>query len=293
MRQWQWIADLCESEQLPPDYAGTVQPVVTALAADISELRMAESRPIVIGINGAPGSGKSTLALFLSEHLRREAHLSVACLSIDDFYLGKTERRELADKVHEMFATRGVPGTHDVQLAMKVLRGLVDTKAPATIRVPMFDKASDDRLPAAAWQEIETPVDVVIFEGWCMGARPQDSQALSRPINVLEEQDDGDGEWRRRANEFLREDYQELFDQLDALIMLRIPAFEKVLEWRGVQEEKLVQKSTAANREILQLERFVLYFERLSRHMLTTMPSYADTVIDIDDEHRLGELRRN
>jgi D-glycerate 3-kinase len=291
LRQRQWIADLCATEKLPPGYAETVSRYLEPLAAIACELRKTKSRPVVIGISGAQGSGKSTLALFLANYLRREEQLSSTCLSLDDFYLGKAARRDLADKVHHLFATRGVPGTHDMQLAMSVLHGLTDVQAPATIRVPKFDKASDDRLPEHAWPEIEAPVDVLILEGWCLGARPQDAASLTHPVNALEDEDDPDGSWRRRVNEYLSEEYLELFDQLDALIMLCVPSFDKVLEWRGVQEEKLILKSTEAGYEELQLDRFIMHFERLTRHMLATMPRYADIIIDIDDQHRMTAMR--
>jgi len=290
LRQRQWIADLCVTEKLPPGYAETVIRYLEPLAAVACDLRKTKSRSVVIGINGAPGSGKSTLALFLENHLRREAQLSTTCLSLDDFYLGKAARRDLADKAHPLFATRGVPGTHDVQLALTVLRGLTEVQASATIRVPKFDKASDDRLPEHVWPQVDTPVDVVILEGWCLGARPQEAESLADPVNALEEEDDPDGSWRRRVNDRLSQDYRELFDQLDTLIMLRIPSFDKVLEWRALQEKKLIQKSTAADYEELHLDRFIMYFERLTRHMLQTMPSYADTIIDIDEQHRMSNM---
>jgi D-glycerate 3-kinase len=290
LRQRQWIADLCATEKLPPGYAETVLPYLEPLAAQASDLRKTKSRPVVIGISGAQGSGKSTLALFLANYLRREMRLSVACLSLDDFYLGKAARYELSNDLHKLFVTRGVPGTHDVQLAMRVLRGLSDVQAPSTIRLPKFDKASDDCVPEDAWPEVDTPVDLVILEGWCLGARPQDADSLTKPVNALEEECDPDGTWRRRVNDHLSEDYRELFDQFDTLIMLRIPSFDKVLEWRGVQEDKLIQKSTEAEHEELRLDRFIMHFERLTRHMLQTMPSYADTVIDIDEQHRMSNL---
>jgi len=289
-RQRQWIADLCTTEKLPPGYAESISRYLEPLAAKASELRKTKSRPIVIGISGAQGSGKSTLALFLANQLRREAQLSTTCLSLDDFYLGKAARLDLADKLHPLFATRGVPGTHDVQLAMSVLHGLTDAHAAGTIRLPRFDKARDDRMPENIWSVIDVPVDVVIFEGWCLGARPQDATSLAEPANDLEEKEDPDGSWRRRVNDYLGQDYRELFDQLDSLIMLRIPSFDKVLEWRGVQEEKLIQNSAKVGYAGLRLDRFVEHFERLTRHMLETMPSYVDTVIDIDDQHRMSNM---
>jgi D-glycerate 3-kinase len=290
LQQRQWIADLCATENLPPSYADTVCLYIEPLAAKAGELRQTKSRPVVIGISGAQGSGKSTLALFLATYLQRETQLSAACLSLDDFYLGKAARNELANELHELFRTRGVPGTHDVQLAMRVLRGLTDANATGTVRLPRFDKARDDRVPESDWSAISVPVDVVILEGWCLGARPQDASSLTEPVNDLEKREDPDGSWRRRVNDRLGQDYRELFDQLDSLIMLRIPSFDKVLEWRGIQEKKLIQNSTKAGYAELQLDRFVEHFERLTRHLLETMPSYADTVIDIDDEHRMSNM---
>lgn len=287
LRQNQWIADLCAGENLPQSYAEAVLPYLESLAAKAGQLRQAKSRPVVIGISGAPGSGKSTLALFLTSYLRCEMQLSVASLSLDDFYLGKAARRELASSEHSLFATRGVPGTHDVQIALKVLHGLIDGNTPATIRLPKFDKATDDCSPQDSWPEINTPVDVVVFDGWCLGARPQDAELLNKPVNALEEKDDADGSWRRRINDYLAEEYRDLFDQLDALVMLRIPSFGKVLEWRGVQEEKLIQSMGKTNVADLQLDKFIMYFERLTLHMLESMPAYADTIIEIDEQHRL------
>lgn len=288
-----WVKSLCDTERLPASYAETVADCVAPLAERIHDLHRELGRPVVVGINGAQGSGKSTLALFLANWLRRETGLETACLSIDDIYLGKAERTALSRTLHPLFATRGVPGTHDTALGERVLDALTALGERRTVELPAFDKASDDRLPESQWPTVEAPADVVLFEGWCVGARPQDPAELVEPMNVLETDEDTDGVWRRTVNERLGSDYAALFRRLDMLVMLRIPSFDKVLEWRGLQERKLLDRShagstsPAARGELsdAQLRRFIRHYERLTCHMLATMPAYADVVVEIDAEH--------
>jgi D-glycerate 3-kinase len=278
--QKDWIDRLVGEQRLPAIYASNITGLLQSLADRILERRHNLSRPVVIGINGGQGSGKSTLSFFLVEWLERECGLSAACLSLDDLYLSKAKRQELASSIHSLFATRGVPGTHDVALGLRVLDELVGTREVESLAMPRFDKAADDLLEKAGWPVVKVPVDVVVFEGWCVGAKPQPDAALEAPINALEAEEDPDGRWRIAVNAHLKTDYAELFGRLDMLVMLRVPSFEKAIEWRQLQESKL---SHQQNED--QLLRFMLHFERLTRHMLESVPAYADSVIDIDDQH--------
>jgi len=282
-----WIEELRLAEQLPASYAVAVAEYVAPLAERVCELRKHLGRPVVIGVNGAPGSGKSTLVLFLAEWLQRESGLAAAVLSLDDIYLGKHDRNELADKIHPLLGTRGVPGTHDVALGKKLLQALTEQNEERVVRLPVFDKATDGRWPQSEWRSIEAPVEVVLFEGWCVGARPQRDADLRDPLNALEAQDDPDGRWRSFVNRNLKNDYAELFSRLDALIMLRIPSFDKVFEWREVQEQKLMGDS---GMDAAEIRHFMMYFERLTRHMLARMPAYANTVIELDDSHAMVRM---
>ena len=281
-----WIDALRNEERLPESYATTVFYYVAPLAERISALRVDLRRSIIIGINGAQGSGKTTLALFLANWLRHELGLSVASLSLDDLYLSKHERRQLAEQQHPLLQTRGVPGTHDVELGMRLLTALTESGPKHVVVLPRFDKACDDRLEPSDARRVDAPVDVVLFEGWCVGANAQPDADLDFPVNALEAEEDADGDWRKFVNEKLKDEYLALFERLDALIMLRVPSFDKVLEWRELQEQKL-RTATAAGMTSAQLRRFVMHFERLTRHMLEDMPGYADSVIDIDDSHRM------
>ena len=295
----EWIEALCRAEELPAGYAASVHDYIAPLAGRIRDLQAAAGRPVIIGIAGAQGSGKSTFALFLANWLTRELGLSSVRLALDDLYFGQAIRATLAASVHPLLATRGVPGTHDVELGRRILDQLTDTTHEDSITLPVFNKASDDRVPEANCPRVATPVDVVLFEGWCVGATPQEPQALTAPVNALEANADLNGAWRRFVNERLGSDYARLFARLDALVMLRVPRFEKVFEWRLEQEHKLrarlrEQAPLAAEpggQTDEQLAVFIMHYERLTRHMLETMPESADTIIDIDDEHRMVAVK--
>lgn len=280
-----WAEELIRTHKLPDHYMQSVQECIVPLAERIVAAQGAAARPIVAGISGAQGCGKSTLALFLENWLRIEAGLSTATLRLDDLYFDLETRAGLARTQHPLLHTRGVPGTHDVALGERLLEQLMFGEGH--VLVPVFDKATDDRRPRSGWTRIPVPVDVVLFEGWCVGARAQIDSALEAPVNELERIDDADGRWRRYVNEQLNGDYARLFDRLDMLIFLRIPSFGKVLGWRGLQEKKQGGPLDDAG-----LRRFVQHFERLSRHMLDTVPGHADVVIDIDEEHRMTGLQQ-
>jgi len=240
--------------------------------------------PLVVGLCGAQGSGKSTLAGAL--HARAEAAgLKAAVLSLDDLYL-PPEARPVG--VHPLFATRGVPGTHDVALG---LRTLDELRAGKSVALPRFDKANDRPAPVSDWPQIDGPVDLVLFEGWCVGARPQAMPALSDPVNALERDEDPDGVWRACVNQRLSTDYAGLWARIDRLILLAAPGFEVVKGWRAQQEDALRQKLRAEGREGAglmddqALTRFIAHYERLTRHILVDMPRYADLTV------RLGPSR--
>ncbi|MDH5323518.1 MAG: hypothetical protein OEW81_14000 [Gammaproteobacteria bacterium] len=286
-----WIEALRQAEDLPADYLHDVCNYIAPLAENAQRLRHSLARPVIFGINGAQGSGKSTLARFLAGWLQHELALTTAVLSLDDLYFGKSTRKRLAQELHPLFATRGVPGTHDIELGNRVLDMLTDTEGTRPVALPRFDKASDDFVPQSDWYELRAPVDVVLLEGWCVGASAQAASEIAAPINALEAEEDSDATWRSEVNRQLRTGYAQLFKRLDALVMLRVPGFEKVLQWRGLQEQKM-RRRTGRGQTDAELQRFVQHYERLTRHMLQHVPQYADTVIDIDANHRMVGMQQ-
>ncbi|MFC2950430.1 kinase [Marinicaulis aureus] len=274
------IDALIAREDLPASYKDIVEQHWRPLARKIADWRAEKQGPLVVGVNGAQGSGKSTLCAFLAEALLPELNLNAAILSLDDFYLPKCARLKLAEKIHPLLATRGVPGTHDVAMLSAAINDLL---SGITVSTPVFDKASDDRF--AQNRKIPGPADVILLEGWCVGAPAQDEAALTQSINALERNEDRDGIWRRYVNERLKTDYKDLFSRLDRLIMLRIDSMESVLQNRLRQERKLRAARPDATKVMTEeaIARFIQHYERLTRHCLDTLPETADIMIDVAD----------
>lgn len=233
-------------------------------------------RPLVVGVCGSQGSGKSTVCKTLTTRFS-QAGLQVANLSIDDLYLPLAERVTLAKHVHPLLRTRGVPGTHDTKLGVHTLHALAHG---GRVPLPRFDKASDDRRPKAEWDSIEGPAQLVLFEGWCVGTRPQTLQALDQPVNALEANEDVGGRWRRYVNDALGGEYQGLFAKIDLLVLLAAPSFDVVLKWRTQQEQELRAQATGSGvMTDAELARFIQHYERITRHALIEMPARADLVV--------------
>jgi D-glycerate 3-kinase len=243
-------------------------------------------RPLILGICGSQGSGKSTLARGLADRLGVRA----ATLSLDDLYLGRAARAERARDIHPLLATRGVPLTHDVALGGAILDAV---KAGQPVRLPRFDKASDEPMPEAQWEVIDAPLDLLIFEGWCVGAAAQAEADLALPVNDLERSEDPDGAWRRAVNAALADPYQALFARIDRLVLLAAPGFEVVQGWRTQQEAGLRAALAAQGRDPAlamtdaQVARFVQHYERITRAILQEMPGRADLTLRLDPDREV------
>jgi D-glycerate 3-kinase len=278
------VAHLIEAEGLPGDYRALVDSHWRPLSEDIAE-RSAENpagTPLIVGINGAQGAGKSTLCKFL-EVLLVEHNQRGITVSLDDLYLTRAERLQAAEDHHPLFLTRGVPGTHDVALGQDIFDAL---QAGRPVTLPRFDKAADDRAPVG--ELVEPPIDVILFEGWFVGAVPQGAAALREPVNRLEAEEDPDGVWRREVNRRLATDYAELFARIDLLVMLKVPDFAAVRRNRALQEDKLRARNPGAPglMDAAALKRFLDQDERLTLHMFAEMPARADVLIEIGADQR-------
>jgi D-glycerate 3-kinase len=281
-----WLERLIHDERLGDGFAAEVERLHAPLAARIAAVAMGPA--FVVGICGPQGSGKSTTVRVVAALLEARG-LKVATLSLDDLYLPRADREALAREVHPLLRTRGVPGTHDVALGLAVLDGLAGEGETA---LPRFDKAGDDRAPVEAWPVVAGPVDVVLFEGWCVGARPEPPEALAEPVNALERERDPDGIWRSYVNAALAGPYRALFARLDLLVLFTAPDFETVLSWRREQEAKLRRRLAEAGQGTdramsdEEVAVFVQHYERLTRHIAREMPARADLVSRLDADRR-------
>src|SRR5687767_10663938 len=112
------LEQFAQQERLPESYLQTVEQWFLPLADEIGRRVAHSHQALLVGVSGCQGSGKTTLASLLVLMLRELLGLRAINLSIDDFYLTHAERQTLSRSVHPLLATRGVPGTHDVQLAL-------------------------------------------------------------------------------------------------------------------------------------------------------------------------------
>ncbi|HEX5230280.1 MAG TPA: hypothetical protein VFW44_21355 [Bryobacteraceae bacterium] len=272
--------------QLPRSFADTVRTTYREIAGALLARNTQTERPLVVGVCGCQGSGKSTLAAFLKLLFDWQKH-STAILSLDDFYLSRQQREKLAREIHPLLATRGVPGTHDVALGLKTLHRLCNAGVRSRTPMPAFQKARDDRTPRKDWQVFRGRPALILFEGWCVDARPQAPAALRKPVNRLERDCDPAGIWRAYVNDQLAGPYRDLFAPIDVLLFMRAPSFDCVYKWRGLQEKKLrhsARGDAVMNRK--ELEDFIMHYERLTRWMLKEMPGRADILLPLaSDQH--------
>lgn len=246
-------------------------------------------RPVIIGLHGCQGSGKTTLADYLRTSLTKRG-IPACSISLDDFYLTKQQRIQLAEDVHPMFRTRGVPGTHDIELALATLDHLITPISAGDLLIPRFDKASDDRAPQSDWLLLDTPPKIIILEGWCLATPPEETQAVGYSLNELEKTRDPDGVWRRYVNRQLSNEYAQLWQRLDQLVMLQAPSFSCVYQWRLEQEHKLriARDSTHQNSSDImtdeQVFQFIQHYERLTRHALKVLPSQCQHLFQLNSK---------
>ena len=286
------IAAFLGEHRLPATFETTARDYYEPLARRLPAMH-GERRTLLLGINGAQGTGKSTLADFLEVAAAELFGWRTAVLSIDDFYLTRAERQTLAEGVHPLFATRGVPGTHDAEMLSATLDELANLGDGDSARLPRFDKSIDDRARDDHWPEVTGPLDLIVLEGWCVGSSAEPPEALIEPVNVLEGDEDPEGIWRGCANDRLSFEYEPIFSRLDALVFLAAPSFNAILQWRVEQEHKLA-KNAVEDTHIMsddEVARFIGFYERITRHNLEIIPSLADVVFALDESHAVIDAR--
>lgn len=284
--------DFLERNQLPVTYLETAKKWFAPLAETLSEISSKDkSKGILVGINGSQGSGKSTMADYLCTILRHKHNINAVSLSLDDFYLSRSERLNLAENVHELFKTRGVPGTHDTDKAIKILQSLKSMKT-TPVTLPGFNKAIDD-VDRSMDRILDKPHPIIIFEGWCMGVPPQSPDKLEYSLNDLEKKYDKNGVWRKCINQSLEKEYNLLFSLIDYWVMLKAPSFDCVYQWRWEQEEKLIRKqSQNLNKESLTLNKeslkeFIAHYQRITEHGLETLPLKMHQLFELDEKRQI------
>ncbi len=286
-----WLRLFLADQKLPDCYAALAQKWFTPLVDHLVAHQKETPNYMLVGINGCQGSGKTSLANYVTCVLNEEHGIPAVQLSLDDFYLPRVQREALAETVHTLLRTRGVPGTHQVPLLLDTLAALRDPRN-FPLSLPSFDKANDDRLPKTQWRTAAVPPRVVILEGWCLGAPPQPEDQLLGAVNPLEVREDPDLAWRRYVNDALTA-YLPLYELVDLWVMFKAPSFDCVFNWRQEQEAKLTQ-SRPEGGELMddaRLRRFIQHYQRLTEVCLRELPDRVDYLLELDEQRDIISSR--
>ena len=252
-----------------------------------------KNNTLIVGLSGGQGSGKSTIAQILKIIIKARFNLNTINFSIDDYYKTYKERKKMSKKFSKLFLTRGVPGTHDTKLLFKHLKNFKSNNF-AQVKIPQFDKSKDDRMIKTKWKKIKKKQDIIIFEGWCVGAKAQKKNNLRKPINILEKKEDINLTWRTKVNNELKEKYKKIFKMVDMMIFLKVPSFKYVYKWRELQEKKLKLQSKGKNiMTSKQIKRFIMFYERTTKNMLKDLNKKSNIIISLDKKHRLKSILSN
>ena len=294
-----WQKEFLLSHQLKTEYLSLAEKWFAPLTAKLATYHAKLSRPILLAVNGSQGSGKSTMTDYLVAQLKEKHQIKAVTLSLDDFYYTHSERSGLAQTIHPLLATRGVPGTHDMALLEQTLGSLLtggqQYSQNTVVKIPRFNKATDDRFPESAWEYVEGPVDIVILEGWCLGVRPEAELQLKLAVNVLEQGEDPQAVWRSYINEIITEQFLPLYGGVDQWLMLQAPSFNCVFHWRLEQEQKLASRllSGESSKVMSELEisRFIQHFQRLTERCLAELPATVNYLYQLDEYRNIVEYK--
>ena len=247
-----------------------------------------KKRPYFIGLAGGQGTGKTTISSLIRIILTKYFKLNVFRISIDDFYKTRKERKNLSKRVHPMLLTRGVPGTHDINLMLNFFRKS-KSKQFKRLKLPKFNKALDDRLDKKKWYDLKKRPEVIIFEGWCVGAKPEKDNSLKKTINSIEKAKDQKQIWRKYVNHQLKTKYKNLYSQLNCLIYLKAKNFSLLQKWRLKQERKLWVKSKVKSKIMSRGDvlNFMQTYQRITQNMFRYMPKYASIILNLNSNHQI------
>ena len=252
--------------------------------------RTNKKKPLMIGLAGGQGSGKTTISSILTLILQKYFKLKVFKISIDDFYKTRKERISLSKRVHPMLLTRGVPGTHDINMMLSFFKQ-VKSKKFKRLKLPTFNKAIDDRFSKKYWYDLKNKPDVIIFEGWCVGAKSEKTNTLKKTINSMERAKDHKQIWRKYVNQQLKSKYKNLYSQLNCLIYLKAKNFSLLQKWRLKQERKLWLKSKKNSKlKIMNKEdviSFMQTYQRITQNMFKKTHKYASIILNLNSNHQI------
>jgi len=285
-----------KSQETPKDKFKNKEKMIRFFLVPISfwiATKVRKKNPYIVGLAGGQGTGKTTISSILSIILRKCFKLNVFVISIDDFYKTRKERFLLSKKVHSLLMIRGVPGTHDINIMLDFFKK-AKSKKFKSLKLPKFNKSIDDRYKKKLWYSIKKRPDVIIFEGWCIGARPQKNYQLKKHLNSIEKLNDQNLIWRKYVNYQLKKNYRKLFNQLNCLLYLKAKNFNLLQKWRLKQERKLLTFSKKnKNLKIMnkkEVINFMQTYERITQNMFKDVPKYASIILNLNSNHQIKSV---
>jgi D-glycerate 3-kinase len=253
------------------------------LAITLKQAREQNQAPLIQGILGVQGTGKTTLTLIL-QHLLAVMGYKAVGLSIDDIYKTYGDRQQLV-QADPRLRWRGPPGTHDIDLALAAIHHIRSAAAGEAVALPQFDKSlhggEGDRADPVWVQD----VDILLFEGWFLGARPIDPGQFDRaPAPITTE---ADRQFARDMNAQLAT-YLPLWDALDRLMVLCPADYRLSKQWRKDAEHQMKARGKTGMDDAT-IDGFVEYFWRALHPELFIPPlkgdaDHVDLVVEIGSD---------
>jgi len=265
------------------------------LAILLATKREKLGRPLIQGILGVQGTGKTTLAQILIFILAKIGCNAIS-VSLDDLYKTYGDRQQLKQQDPRLI-WRGPPGTHDVELGIQLLdkcRQFSPSNSPQQlIEIPRFDKSLFAGAGDRTTPEFVSNLDLVFFEGWCVGVPPIDSGVFDfAPPPIITE---ADRKFARDINEKLQ-DYLPLWQQLDSLIVLYPKDYRVSKKWRLQAEKESIAKGNSGMTDE-EVERFVEYFWKALHPELFVKPllnnsELVEVAIELFGDRSLARIFR-
>lgn len=289
----------------------SIRAILALLVPSIEEHRNSRPHPFILALSGLQGSGKSTWAAALKSALSQYHGYNTHVLSIDDLYRDHDDLVALRNRHPEnkLLRTRGQPGTHDEELARRFFLGLAgESDVKDVIPWPTYDKSLNGgqggRVPEDKWERVplDPPIDVLIFEGWCLGFEPLGDTEVSQKWNeALKRKCDAAGGSFATAtladhsledllliNENLRR-YCETFlnpARFNGFLHLDTDNLVNVYHWRIDQERQLrKRKPGMSDDEVVEFVRGYMPSYELFLRRLQTNSLFANSAVESRRKH--------